>query len=294
LWRKVNNDQLRNALDRKAQSFGQMDPKKLGDWREELKKGDLTDLKKELAEMREQMRQLAAQPDSAEKRAEREALAQRLNQFAEAMKQTANSPQLSEALSRAQTQLDLSKLSQLSPEATQSAMDSLQLSEQELEQLAQALQDGKALEDALKNLQMARQLAGEGQLDGDALKNANGMSEYAVLFAKKMSELGATPDDGGSGLGPGRGNGSKRPEDDTTESAFKSEKSSSALAGGKLLLEWKTKEVGETGARAEEVAKTLREVKQGVSEAIRQEQVPPGYHDAIKRYFDSLAEGKTK
>jgi hypothetical protein len=32
----------------------------------------------------------------------------------------------------------------------------------------------------------------------------------------------------------------------------------------------------------------VREVKQGVSEAIQQEQVPPGYHDAIKKYFDTL------
>jgi hypothetical protein len=31
-------------------------------------------------------------------------------------------------------------------------------------------------------------------------------------------------------------------------------------------------------------------VKQGVSEAIQQEQVPPGYHEAIKKYFDTLPE----
>ena len=29
-------------------------------------------------------------------------------------------------------------------------------------------------------------------------------------------------------------------------------------------------------------------IKQGISEAITQEQVPPGYHEAIRGYFDSL------
>jgi hypothetical protein len=33
-------------------------------------------------------------------------------------------------------------------------------------------------------------------------------------------------------------------------------------------------------------------VKQGVSEAIRNERVPPGYHGAIQKYFDNLPEKK--
>ncbi len=36
----------------------------------------------------------------------------------------------------------------------------------------------------------------------------------------------------------------------------------------------------------------MRGVKQGVSEALQAEQVPPGYHDAIKKYFDTLPEKK--
>ena len=45
---------------------------------------------------------------------------------------------------------------------------------------------------------------------------------------------------------------------------------------------------GGCGTRAEDFRNTVREVKQGVSEAIQQEQVPPGYHEAIKKYFDTL------
>jgi hypothetical protein len=289
LWRKVNTDGLKQALEKGVQSFGRMDAQKLAEWREQLKKGDISGLKKELEEMRAQLQKLAAQTDPAEKQAQQEALAQRLNQLAEALKQSAGSPQLDAALARAQTQLDKAKLNQLSPEAMEATMDSLQLSEQELKQLAQSLKDGQALEEALKNLQMAKQLAAHGKLDGEEAKDAQEMADYAELFAKKMAELGEIAGvQGGPNMNQGVGDGSKRPEDDSVTTGFKSEKSTSALTGGKMLLEWKTKEVGETGARVEEFRDAVREVKQGVSEAIQQEQVPPGYHEAIKKYFDTL------
>ena len=32
----------------------------------------------------------------------------------------------------------------------------------------------------------------------------------------------------------------------------------------------------------------MNQVKQGVSEAILLEQIPPGYHDSIQRYFDTI------
>ncbi|MEA3208974.1 MAG: hypothetical protein QOE70_2031 [Chthoniobacter sp.] len=289
MWKKVSNKSLRDAFDKAAQNFGQADPKKLDEWRKDLQQGDTSSLKKELSEMREQLRQLAGMPDSAEKRALQEQLARRLNEMAQGMKQMASSPQVNEALQRALEQLDLSKLGQMSKEAMEGAMDSLNLSQQELDQLAQSLKDGKQLEEALKNLQMARQLAEQGKLDGAECKACKGMGDYAALFASKM---GAATQPGGSQMGPGIGNGAKRPEDESTQTEFKPEKSKSQLAGGKLLLEWKTKEVGETGARTEDYRDALRQVQQGVSEAIQQEQVPPGYHDAIKRYFDTLPEKK--
>ena len=120
-----------------------------------------------------------------------------------------------------------------------------------------------------------------------ACKDCKGAGDYAALFASKMAQLGELVP-GGSGMGPGIGNGAKRPEDESTKSDFKSEKSPSQLTAGKMLLEWKTKEVGETGARSEEFREGMQRVKQGVSEAIQQEQVPPGYHEAIKKYFDAL------
>jgi hypothetical protein len=288
MWRKVNNELPREAFERGMQSFGQADPKKTQAMREELKKGDLTTVKKELQEMREQMQKLASMADSAEKRALQEKLQQRLNAMAEGLKQQLNSPALNAALQRAMEQLDLAKLSQLSKDALDAAQDSLSLSQAEMEKLAQSLKDAQSLEDALKNLQMARQLAGLCELDGEACKNCNGMGDYAALFAT----LAKKSDMVGPGMGPGGnpGAGGKAPEDDTLKSSFKPEKEQSKLAGGKTLLQWKTNEIGETGARAEDYREAVREVKQRVSEAIVAEQVPPGYHEAIQKYFDSLPE----
>jgi len=289
LWRKVNNDQLKEALDKSLQSFGQMDAKQRNEWREQLQKGDLSGIKKELDDLHKQLAQIAAMPDSAEKRAKQEQLAQRLSQFAEAMKDLVHSPQVDDALNRALAQLDSAKLNELAQDATKDAMNSLQLSEKELNQLSQAMKDGKTLEEALKNLQMAKKLAGAGKLDGADAKDAQDQADYEALYQQKMALLAEQEgQQGGAGMGPGLGDGAKRPENDATKSSFKSEKSTSALTDGKMLLQWKTSEVGESGERAEQFRDAVAGVKQGVSEALQAEQVPPGYHDAIKKYFDTL------
>lgn len=296
LWRKVNNDQLKQALDKSAQSFGQMNAKERNEWREQLQKGDLSGIQKELGELRKELSKLVGMPDSAEKRAKQEELAHKLSQFAEAMKDIVKSPNVDEALSRAMAQLDAAKLSELAQEASEDAMKSLDLSKQELEQLAKSMKDGKSLEEALKSLQMAKQLAAAGKLDGANGKDGMSAEDYAKLFAEKMAELtgqeGQGEGQGGPGQGGGIGNGAKRPEDDSVKTSFKSEKSPTMLTDGKMLLEWKTKEVGESGERAAEFRDAVRGVKQGVSEALQAEQVPPGYHDAIKKYFDTLPEKK--
>ncbi len=288
LWRKASNETPKETFEKSAQGFGQADPKKAEEFREELKKGETAAVKKELSEIGEEMKKLAAMPDSAEKRALREQLQQKLNALAEGLKQQMNSPSLNAALQRAMEQLDLSKLSQLSKDALDAAQESLNLSAEELEKLAQAMQDLKSLEEALKNLQMAKQLADAKSLDGEACKDCKGMGDYAALYAALCQKKNVI----GPGMGPGGnpGAGGKAPEDATLPRAFKPEKEQSHFAGGKTLLQWKTKEVGETGARAEDFREAIRDVKQRVSEAITTEQVPPGYHGAIQKYFDSLPE----
>lgn len=88
--------------------------------------------------------------------------------------------------------------------------------------------------------------------------------------------------------GPGTGEGGEAPEDPTKKNNFKSERSKTALHAGRILMKWETKEKAKKGAVAKDYLNHVREVQQGVSEAIVQEQIPPGYHESIQNYFDSL------
>ena len=288
LWPKANNETPKETFEKSAQGFGNESKRKqIEEWREQMKNGDLSDVKKELSEIREQLKALAEKPDSAERRAGMEQLLQRLAGLTDELKRQMPSPAV-DALKRAMEQLDLAKLSQLSKDALDAAQSSLNLTEEELSKLAQSMKDLKSLEEALKNLQMAKQLADAKSLDGEACKDCKNMGDYAALYAalcKSKNVIGP-----GMGKNDGLGAGGKAPEDDSLTSAFKPEKEQSKFAGGKTLLQWKTKEVGETGARAEDYRDAIRDVKQRVSEAIATEQVPPGYHSAIQKYFDSLPE----
>jgi hypothetical protein len=60
------------------------------------------------------------------------------------------------------------------------------------------------------------------------------------------------------------------------------------VTAGKVLLSVKTKGLSDKGDASKEYKKLIQKVKQGYSEAILQEQVPPGYHEGIKSYFDNL------
>ncbi|HUT37273.1 MAG TPA: hypothetical protein VNE39_27575 [Planctomycetota bacterium] len=91
-------------------------------------------------------------------------------------------------------------------------------------------------------------------------------------------------------VGPGIGEGGKAPEKPDEKSHFKTERSRSAHTAGKILLQWKVKEMSDPGSVKENYQAQIEAIQRGVSEAILQEQVPPGYHDTIKRYFDSLKE----
>jgi chemotaxis protein histidine kinase CheA len=287
LWRKAANRERKDAFSQGAQRFGDVNPREVQEWREALKKGDASPIQKELKAIREQMEKLAAMPDGAEKRAEQQKLAQQMAALSEKLKQAGASPQMQAAMQRAMEQLDLSKADGLSQEAMKAAMESMNLSEQELQQLAEAMKGGQDLEDALKSLQMAKQLAEQQKLDGSQCSECKGMGDYAALYASLSKGGGSGL---GMGLNPGQGAGGKAEENDESETGFKPDRPPTQLAAGRNLLEWKTQELGPTGSRPEEYREAIREVKKGVGEAIAAEQVPPGYHEAIQKYFDSLPE----
>ena len=99
--------------------------------------------------------------------------------------------------------------------------------------------------------------------------------------------MGAT---GGAGLGQGGVVG----EDPTGTTGFVPERSRSALTAGRILMQLKNTEVAEGGKADVDYDSAVRDMHQGVSEAILRENVPPGYHEAIRRYFDKLADRKPR
>jgi hypothetical protein len=135
----------------------------------------------------------------------------------------------------------------------------------------------------LKTLQLAKQCNKFGQCDGGLCQGFGSMAEYQRMYEQMLSEQIS-----GGMRGPGIGEGGKAPEDDTVESDFTAEKAQANVQAGKILLSLKTQGVGETGEVRQEYRDAVREVKQGWSEAVRQERIPPGYTDGIKKYFDSI------
>jgi hypothetical protein len=287
LWRQVANQQRHDAFAQGAQQFGKAHSRQQQAWREDLRRGETRALQRAMQAIKEQMSQLAQMPESAEKRAQQEELAQRLDALAEGLKQGASSPQLQAALQRAMEQLDLAKLGPMSREALEAAQQSMELSQQELEQLAQAIKNQQALEEAMKSAQLAKQLAEQQQLDGEACKNCQSMSDYAALYQKLLREGLSSTDSGTDGGGR---TAKQAPEQEDGNTTFKPDQAPGQLTAGQTLLQWKTKELGPTGTRTTEYRDAVRQVKQGVSEAIASEQVPPGYHTAIQKYFDALPE----
>jgi len=89
-------------------------------------------------------------------------------------------------------------------------------------------------------------------------------------------------------LGSGLGYGPRPHGDDTLASTFHPEKAASPLQPGRMLMEWKTREVSEAGPARDEYLRAVQDVRQQASEAVVQEQIPPGYQAAIKQYFDTL------
>lgn len=301
-WRKMSGEKLKDLLSQnpQAQQFGAMDREKLEKWGRELREGSTKGLQQELEELKEQLRELAKTDDPVKKAELEQKVKKRMKELANFAAEKANSKPLAAALQRAMKQLEMSRMEGMNnEESLEAAEKSLDLTKLELKELAQSAKDLKALEEALKVLQQARQLNDKEKLDGAETEGADSLEDYAEFYAELMAQLGLTEGDGegdgegeegdGEGLGGrGMGNGGKAPEDDSVETGFKTEQSKSAVTAGKILLSVKTKGMSDRGDAKREYRDLVEKVKQGYSEAILQEQVPPGYHEGIKKYFDNF------
>ncbi len=299
LWKKVTGELPKSTgdgLEKAAQQFGEAQERKaMKEMLDQLKKGDATALKKALEAMKQKMEEIARQPDGAEKREKMEALKKELAQMANQLREQMGNKALNEALARAMEQMDLAKQKGMAKDAMDAANGSLELSQDELQHLAEMAKDARNLEDALKNLQTAKALNDKGKLDGKDAQDAGAKTpqDYEQLYKDLLARAGQAGSEGRGGQGeaggnPATGTGGTLGENDAAKSAFNPEKSRTQMGAGKLLMEWKEEGIGEVGAKAGEYEQAVRAVKQGVAEAIRNEKVPPGYHGAIQKYFDKL------
>ena len=289
MWKDLSQKKLSDALNSKstAKRFGAMETAKTKQWKEQMAAGNTAGISKELSELKDLAQQLAQTPEGKKKDELKKELDKRLTELAD-FASDKGSTELSDALSRAMQQLDMASMEGLSQDAMQGLAESLDLSSLELESLAQSLRDLQSLEQALKAMQMAQMLNSEDGLDGQACGSCNSMADYAALYAQLMAQGQGAGGTGPGMGGPGRGKGNVAPEDDTLQTAHKTEKSSSSLTAGKILMQWKTNEVAESGEIERDFTEAIDQLKHDVSEAIVHEEVPPGLHDTIRKYFDTI------
>jgi hypothetical protein len=290
MWRKLNNEKLKELLSHNAQGqeFGAISKDKLEKWTKELQEGSTKSLQKELDEIKKDLEQLAKTDDPVKKAELEQKIKKRMKELSDFASDKVNSKPLAAALQRAMKQLETAKMEGMDKEAVEAAERSLDLTKLELKEIAQSAKDLKALEEALKVVQMAKQLNDSEKLDGEMAEGAQTMEEYAEFYAQLIAQLGGAEEEGDDTGGEGMGSGGQAPEDDTVETDFKTEQSKSAVTAGKVLLSVKTKGMSDKGDAKKEYKGLIQKVKQGYSEAILQEQIPPGYHDGIKSYFDNL------
>ena len=285
IWKQVSEDKLKNALNvpPPTQNFGVADPSKAEQLRKDLEKGDVSSANKELSELEQKAQQLAAAKDPVEREKLRQELMDRLQSLKDTMDQEMNSQALDSDMQRALEQLAMANLPNLSAESLKGMSDSMKLTQEELKELAKAMADMKNLEEALKALQMAKALHNMQPLDGKDFVGLGDLAAYMGFCQGRCQSLCA-----GMGMNAGYGMGPRPHGDENSETAFHPEKSPSLLQPGRMLMEWKTREVSEAGPAREEYLRAVQDVRQQASEAVVQEQIPPGYQEAIKKYFDTL------
>ena len=285
LWKQTSEEKLKNALNLPppTQSFGLADPAKAQRLQNDLQKGDVSSANKELDELKQKAEELAKTQDPVEREKLRQELMDRLQNLKDTLDQQLNSQAVDTDLQRALEQLALSNVPDLSGESLKGMSDSLKLTQEELAQLAKAMADMKNIEEALKALQLAKTLHNLKPLDGQDFVGLGDLAAYASFCEGQCKSLCA-----GMGMGPGYGYGPRPYGDDNAASGFQPEKSPSLLQPGRMLMEWKTREVSDTGPAREEYLRAVQDVRQQASEAVVQEQIPPGYQAAIKKYFDTL------
>ncbi|WP_339728185.1 hypothetical protein [uncultured Gimesia sp.] len=286
-WRKIAEEKMKSLMMKanQSQKFGGMSKNEgMKKWSKELQEGSTQSLMKEMDELKEQLQRLAKETDPVKREQLKNEIQKKMKEMESFAREQTNSKAMAAALKRAMKQMQMAQSKGIkADEAFKEAMQSMDLAKMELKEIAQSAKDMKKLEEALKVLQMAKKVNDKSGLDGEACENCMTLEDYEELYAQMMGDM---PGDGTGG--EGQGSGGKVDEDDTGDKGFKTEKSKSAITAGKVLLSFKTKGLSDRGEAEKKYNKLYTDLKQGMSEAIMQEQIPPGYHDGIKKYFNSI------
>lgn len=297
-WRSLrNSDELKELLnkDSLAQNFGRTQ-ELMRKWGEELENGKPEALEKKIEDLKDRLERLQKETDPAKRQELQQEIKREMKELQDFAREKVKSGQLQASLQRAMKQMESGQADpKLLSEAMEAAQESLDLAKMELKEVAQSARDLKALEESLKAIQAAKKLNEAGQLDGEGGEGQS-LDDYAEMYAEMMAEMGEGQGEGegrgqgdGDGTGgEGMGRGGKTPEDESISTDFQKEKSKSATKAGKVLLSMKTKGLSESGDAKTEFQRLAGEVRQGLSEAIELEQIPPGYVPGIKSYFDTL------
>jgi hypothetical protein len=293
-WRKISSEKLNDLFSKSSAAASQQMGSNSGamskKWLDDLQAGSTESLKKEFSSIQRDLEELAKTKDPARKAELTQKLRERLDALTQFAEEQTGSKTLAAALKRTQEQMRMAAKAAASgdpkdpatEEALKAAAESAKLADKELEQIAQSAKDLKDLEQALSVLQMAKNLNNKDLLDGQKMEGLQSMADYEAMYDKLMKD--ANPDTGEFG------EGGPVDENDSKKSKFKTELSKSQISKGKVLLTLKTKGMGEHADVKEQYRSAVRDVKQGLSEAILREEIPPGYHEGIKGYFDSIEE----
>ncbi len=300
MWKNVSSEELREMLSQSIsdQQFGGQRTQKMNEWLKQLQQGNSEMLQQQLDSARETMEAMleAKTPEDRQKLASQ--LRRQLQDLKKFSSEKAGSQDLEKALNQAMKALEAlaakkqngeatsEEEMQMAQEAAEALRESLELSKTELQELARSAKEMKQLEEALKTMQQAEKLNQEGQLDGEQCEGCKSLAEYAEKYKMMMAGMGQ------DGQAERDTPGGIQDEDDSDPEGYKDEKTKTQIQAGKVLLSIKTKEAAtERDFDPEELKKyesTVTEIKSGVQAAIENEQIPPGYVDGIKSYFDNL------
>lgn len=301
MWKAVSNDQLSKMMNQpisKQQLGGSARSQKMNEMLKDLQEGKTDALRKELQKARETMQAMAEAKSPEERKKLASKLQKELQDLQKFSKDKAGSKELANALSKAMKSLEVCKncegkdgeKGELSKDAMQALKESLELSEKEMEQVAQAAKDLKKLEDAFKTLAEAQKLNQKGELDGSKCEGCETLADYEELYAQMNGQPGEG--EGNKGQNRGFGKGGEADYDDSDPEGYKKEKEKSQVQAGKILLSIKTKEYAEEKdfdpEKMREYQQSVGKLKSSVQSAIDTEEIPPGYVDGIKGYFDKI------